>query len=99
VTLNIQPITFFGIYNIDPVFVTSKYPPLEYDWPTLVKVESEMTGVYEKLYSAAQEAKQTYESIVSWVPEFGDAVRRAQQLADAAIRAANLSLSIQGRAA
>ena len=39
ITINIQPMTFFGAYTIKPVYVKNMDPPTEYDWGILTQIQ------------------------------------------------------------
>ena len=52
-TLNIQPMVFYGLYNIDPVYVENKYPPVEYDWHRLEHIQRELSEIFDRLYQKA----------------------------------------------
>ena len=57
VTINIQPMTFFGAYTIHPVYVSNMDPPLEYDWNILTRVQSEIHKDFNYLYNEASKAR------------------------------------------
>ena len=53
ITINIQPMTFFGAYTIAPVYVKSMYPPEEYDLDALNGVQRDLNEDFKRIYDEA----------------------------------------------
>ena len=98
ITMNIQPVTFFGAYNIEPVYVKNMYLPTEYDWQSLIQLQTELADDYDYLYQQAQWAKRRYEIIKFNLPEFENMIAVVTKRVETANKIVSLSQHVQRRA-